>query len=104
MSNFQRQLMLKNLKNIPKLLLEENSVNEAIATLAISELRSVKGFGDTTVTKLTEKGIDTVQKLKKAIDECGDDKTKTQAFLTPPQLKQFQTHLAENPLLVEDVV
>ncbi len=96
--------MLKNLKSIPKLLLEEKTVNEQIETMAISELRSVKGFGDTTVTKLTEKGIDTVQKLKKAIDECWEDKMKIQQFLTPPQLKQFQTHLAENPLLIEDVI
>ncbi len=99
---YQRQLLLRNLKNIPRLALEEHMVNETVGAISVSELKSVKGFWEATITKLVSMWLNTVAKLAKAIEQAWEDNAKIQAILTFPQLKQFKTHLSENPLLITD--
>lgn len=80
--------MKKRLVAQSKVTTEELQVN-------VSELKNVKGFWETTITKLRDNWITTLKELKERMDAT--NLKDFQDVLTPIQWKQAQNYFIENP-------
>lgn len=85
------------MENMKRQLLRKWVLEQDIAQVKVSELASVKWFGENTILKLKENGIFTLKQLKEKFDEANGEFTALTYLLTWIQQKQFANYIKENP-------